>query len=105
MSLTQPVDPRFSQYRKRGSAFLSPLGFNFPVGANGSGKTSALKLSILLGHGRAFRSLGRLSRDSPRTGILFVQYGRLCRVRSGETATPDQRQRKQGSKVRIDDLY
>ena len=35
---------------------LSP-GFNFLVGANGSGKTSVLEAIYTLGHGRAFRSL------------------------------------------------
>ncbi|ECV3151353.1 hypothetical protein DPL19_14390 [Salmonella enterica subsp. enterica serovar Montevideo] len=42
---------------------LSP-GFNFLVGANGSGKTSVLEAIYTLGHGRAFRSLqpGRVIR-------------------------------------------
>jgi DNA replication and repair protein RecF len=44
---------------------LAP-GFNFLVGANGSGKTSVLEAVYTLGHGRAFRSLqaGRVIRRS-----------------------------------------
>ncbi len=54
---------------------LAP-GFNFLVGANGSGKTSVLEAVYTLGHGRAFRSLqaGRVIRhDQPE----FVLHGRI----------------------------
>lgn len=54
---------------------LAP-GFNFLVGANGSGKTSVLEAIYTLGHGRAFRSLqaGRVIRhDQPE----FVLHGRI----------------------------
>ena len=54
---------------------LSP-GFNFLVGANGSGKTSVLEAIYTLGHGRAFRSLqiGRVIRHEQDA---FVLHGRL----------------------------
>ena len=54
---------------------LSP-GFNFLVGANGSGKTSVLEAIYTLGHGRAFRSLqiGRVIRHDQES---FVLHGRL----------------------------
>lgn len=51
-------------------------GFNFLVGANGSGKTSVLEAIYTLGHGRAYRSLqaGRVIRhDQPK----FVLHGRI----------------------------
>ncbi len=54
---------------------LAP-GFNFLVGANGSGKTSVLEAISTLGHGRAFRSLkiGRVIRHEQQA---FVLHGRL----------------------------
>ncbi|WP_336287263.1 DNA replication/repair protein RecF [Cronobacter dublinensis] len=54
---------------------LSP-GFNFLVGANGSGKTSVLEAIYTLGHGRAFRSLqiGRVIRHEQDA---FILHGRL----------------------------
>ncbi|KLV05048.1 MULTISPECIES: DNA replication/repair protein RecF [Photobacterium] len=54
---------------------LSP-GFNFLVGANGSGKTSVLEAIHFLGHGRSFRShlTGRVIRHEQAE--LFV-HGRL----------------------------
>lgn len=63
---------------------LSP-GFNFLVGANGSGKTSVLEAIHYLGHGRSFRShlTGRVIRhDQPE---LFV-HGRV--QRDGGLALP-----------------
>ncbi|UTV27770.1 DNA replication/repair protein RecF [Photobacterium atrarenae] len=54
---------------------LSP-GFNFLVGANGSGKTSVLEAIHYLGHGRSFRShlTGRVIRHEQQE--LFV-HGRM----------------------------
>ncbi|MEW5290401.1 MULTISPECIES: DNA replication/repair protein RecF [Erwinia] len=54
---------------------LAP-GFNFLVGANGSGKTSVLEAIYTLGHGRAFRSIqaGRIIRHDQDA---FVLHGRI----------------------------
>ncbi len=54
MSLTRLLIRDFRNILNRGSRFIS--GFNFLVGANGSGKTSVLEAIYTLGHGRAFRS-------------------------------------------------
>ncbi|MCR6041714.1 AAA family ATPase, partial [Salmonella enterica subsp. enterica] len=55
MSLTRLLIKDFRNIENADLA-LSP-GFNFLVGANGSGKTSVLEAIYTLGHGRAFRSL------------------------------------------------
>lgn len=55
MSLTRLLIRDFRNIETADLA-LSP-GFNFLVGANGSGKTSVLEAIYTLGHGRAFRSL------------------------------------------------
>jgi DNA replication and repair protein RecF len=55
MSLTRLLIKDFRNIESADLA-LSP-GFNFLVGANGSGKTSVLEAIYTLGHGRAFRSL------------------------------------------------
>lgn len=62
MSLTRLLIRDFRNIETADLA-LSP-GFNFLVGANGSGKTSVLEAIYTLGHGRAFRSLqiGRVIR-------------------------------------------
>lgn len=54
---------------------LSP-GFNFLVGANGSGKTSVLEAIYTLGHGRAFRSL-KIERVIRHEQESFVLHGRI----------------------------
>ncbi len=78
---------------------LSP-GFNFPVGANGSGKTSVLEAIYTLGHGRAFRSLqiGRVIRHEQEA---FVLHGRL-QGEERETAIGLTKDKQGDSKVRID---
>ncbi|ADU67333.1 DNA replication/repair protein RecF [Pantoea sp. At-9b] len=78
---------------------LAP-GFNFLVGANGSGKTSVLEAIYTLGHGRAFRSLqaGRVIRhDQP----AFVLHGRI-EGSERELAVGLTKNRAGESKVRID---
>lgn len=95
MSLTRLLIKDFRNIESADLA-LSP-GFNFLVGANGSGKTSVLEAIYTLGHGRAFRSLqiGRVIRHEQEA---FVLHGRL----QGEERNrhrPDQRQtgRQQGA--------
>lgn len=78
---------------------LAP-GFNFRVGANGSGKTSVLEAVYTLGHGRAFRSLqaGRVIRhDQPE----FVLHGRIEGTER-ELSVGLSKSRQGDSKVRID---
>ena len=74
MSLTRLLIRDFRNIESADLA-LSP-GFNFLVGANGSGKTSVLEAIYTLGHGRAFRSLqiGRVIRHEQEA---FVLHGRL----------------------------
>ncbi len=74
MSLTRLLIKDFRNIESADLA-LSP-GFNFLVGANGSGKTSVLEAIYTLGHGRAFRSLqiGRVIRHEQDA---FVLHGRL----------------------------
>ncbi|SFN55535.1 DNA replication and repair protein RecF [Izhakiella capsodis] len=78
---------------------LAP-GFNFLVGANGSGKTSVLEAIYTLGHGRAFRSLqaGRIIRHDQSH---FVLHGRVSTAER-EIAVGLMRNRGGESKVRID---
>lgn len=75
-------------------------GFNFLVGANGSGKTSVLEAIYTLGHGRAFRSLqtGRVIRHEQPA---FVLHGRLQGT-DREVAVGLTKDRLGESKVRID---
>ncbi|MCZ4059697.1 DNA replication/repair protein RecF [Pantoea sp. LMR881] len=78
---------------------LAP-GFNFLVGANGSGKTSVLEAIYTLGHGRAFRSLqaGRVIRHDQ---AAFVLHGRL-EGKERELSVGLTKNRAGESKVRID---
>lgn len=78
---------------------LAP-GFNFLVGANGSGKTSVLEAIYTLGHGRAFRSLqaGRVIRHDE---AAFVLHGRL-EGKEREISVGLTKNRAGDSKVRID---
>lgn len=78
---------------------LAP-GFNFLVGANGSGKTSVLEAIYTLGHGRAFRSLqaGRVIRHEQDD---FVLHGRIEGAER-EIAVGLTKNRGGDSKVRID---
>ncbi|QXG54582.1 DNA replication/repair protein RecF [Pantoea jilinensis] len=78
---------------------LAP-GFNFLVGANGSGKTSVLEAIHTLGHGRSFRSLqaGRVIRHDE---AAFVLHGRLENAER-EISVGLTKNRAGDSKVRID---
>ncbi|MBK4784287.1 MAG: DNA replication/repair protein RecF [Pantoea sp. Pent] len=78
---------------------LAP-GFNFLVGANGSGKTSVLEAIYTLGHGRAFRSLqaGRVIRHDQDA---FVLHGRI-EGSERELAVGLSKNRAGDSKVRSD---
>lgn len=78
---------------------LAP-GFNFLVGANGSGKTSVLEAIHTLGHGRSFRSLqaGRVIRHDE---AAFVLHGRL-ENKEREISVGLTKNRAGDSKVRID---
>ena len=90
MSLTRLLIRDFRNIETADLA-LSP-GFNFLVGANGSGKTSVLEAIYTLGHGRAFRSLqiGRVIRHEQEA---FVLHGRLqaegrLRLKMSRTSLP-----------------
>ena len=98
MSLTRLLIRDFRNIESADLA-LSP-GFNFLVGANGSGKTSVLEAIYTLGHGRAFRSLqiGRVIRHEQDS---FVLHGRLQGAER-ETAIGLTKDKQGDSKVRID---
>lgn len=74
MSLTRLLVKDFRNI-ENADLTLSP-GFNFLVGANGSGKTSVLEAIYTLGHGRAFRSL-QVNRVIRHEQDAFVLHGRL----------------------------
>ena len=78
---------------------LAP-GFNFLVGANGSGKTSVLEAIYTLGHGRAFRSL-KIERVIRHETESFVLHGRLQNGER-EISLGLTKDRAGDSKVRID---
>lgn len=98
MALTRLL---IKDFRNIEAADLAPVpGFNFLVGANGSGKTSVLEAVYTLGHGRAFRSLqaGRVIRhDQPE----FVLHGRIEGAER-ELSVGLSKSRQGDSKVRID---
>ncbi|MEG0101947.1 MAG: DNA replication/repair protein RecF, partial [Citrobacter sp.] len=98
MSLTRLLIRDFRNIESADLA-LSP-GFNFLVGANGSGKTSVLEAIYTLGHGRAFRSLqiGRVIRHEQES---FVLHGRLQGTER-ETSIGLTKDKLGDSKVRID---
>lgn len=75
-------------------------GFNFLVGANGSGKTSVLEAIYTLGHGRAFRSIqaGRVIRHEQSE---FVLHGRIDGTEADRSVGLS-KNRQGDSKVRID---
>ncbi|RLM19645.1 DNA replication/repair protein RecF [Brenneria alni] len=78
---------------------LAP-GFNFLVGANGSGKTSVLEAIYTLGHGRAFRSV-QAARVIRHEQPEFVLHGRIDGVER-ERSVGLSKNRQGDGKVRID---
>ena len=98
MSLTRLLIKDFRNIENADLA-LSP-GFNFLVGANGSGKTSVLEAIYTLGHGRAFRSL-KIERVIRHEQAAFVLHGRLQNGER-ETSVGLTKDRAGDSKVRID---
>ncbi|RPD97581.1 DNA replication/repair protein RecF [Candidatus Pantoea deserta] len=98
MALTRLLIKDFRNIEQADLA-LSP-GFNFLVGANGSGKTSVLEAIYTLGHGRAFRSLqaGRVIRHDE---TAFVLHGRI-EGSEREISVGLTKNRAGDSKVRID---
>lgn len=99
MALTRLL---IKDFRNIEAADLEPAaGFNFLVGANGSGKTSVLEAVYTLGHGRAFRSLqaGRVIRhDQPE----FILHGRIDSGAERELSVGLSKNRQGDGKVRID---
>jgi DNA replication and repair protein RecF len=98
MALTRLL---IKDFRNIGNADLALApGFNFLVGANGSGKTSVLEAIYTLGHGRAFRSLqaGRVIRHEQDA---FVLHGRIEGAER-EISVGLTKNRAGDSKVRID---
>ncbi len=79
---------------------LSP-SFNFPVGANGSGKTSVLEAIYTLGHGRGVSQFANWPGNSSRAGIRLSLHGRL-QGEERETAIGLTKDKQGDSKVRID---
>ncbi|MDU6388809.1 MULTISPECIES: DNA replication/repair protein RecF [unclassified Pantoea] len=98
MALTRLLIKDFRNIEQADLA-LAP-GFNFLVGANGSGKTSVLEAIYTLGHGRAFRSLqaGRVIRHDE---AAFVLHGRI-EGSEREISIGLTKNRAGDSKVRID---
>ncbi|MCG8708480.1 DNA replication/repair protein RecF [Brenneria sp. 4F2] len=78
---------------------LAP-GFNFLVGANGSGKTSVLEAIYTLGHGRAFRSV-QAARVIRHEQPEFVLHGRIDGLER-ERSVGLSKNRQGDGKVRID---
>ncbi|MEC5320169.1 DNA replication/repair protein RecF [Brenneria populi subsp. brevivirga] len=78
---------------------LAP-GFNFLVGANGSGKTSVLEAIYTLGHGRAFRSV-QAARVIRHEQPEFVLHGRID-APERERSVGLSKNRQGDGKVRID---
>lgn len=98
MALTRLLIRDFRNIESADLALVS--GFNFLVGANGSGKTSVLEAIYTLGHGRAFRSIltNRVIRHQCEE---FVLHGRLDNA-DRQSAIGLRKNRQGDSTVRID---
>ncbi len=79
---------------------LPSSGFNYLIGANGSGKTSVLEAIYTLGHGRAFRSI-QTSRVVRHAASEFVLHARLDGEQHQQTLGLS-KDRSGASKVRMD---
>ena len=98
MALTRLL---IKDFRNIVSADLALIpGFNFLVGANGSGKTSVLEAIYTLGHGRAFRSV-QAQRVIRHEQAEFILHGRLD-GQERERTVGLSKNRQGGGKVRID---
>ncbi len=98
MPLTRLV---IKQFRNIEACDVSPSpGFNFLIGANGSGKTSLLEAIYLLGHGRSFKSsiTGRIIQHD--CGELFV-HGRLQNPQQFELPIGINKRRDGSTEVKI----
>lgn len=88
-------------FRNIESADLALIpGFNFLVGANGSGKTSVLEAIYTLGHGRAFRSI-QAARVIRHEQAEFILHGRI-EGQERERSVGLSKNRDGDSTVRID---
>ncbi|UJR52587.1 DNA replication/repair protein RecF [Dickeya zeae] len=88
-------------FRNIESADLALIpGFNFLVGANGSGKTSVLEAIYTLGHGRAFRSI-QTARVIRHEQAEFILHGRI-EGQERERSVGLSKNRDGDSTVRID---
>ncbi|WP_127959594.1 DNA replication/repair protein RecF [Serratia microhaemolytica] len=98
MALTRLL---IKDFRNIAAAEMAPAaGFNFLVGANGSGKSSVLEAVYTLGHGRAFRTLltGRVIRhEQPE----FVLHARIA-LAERQLSLGLSKSRHGDSRVRID---
>jgi len=97
MALTRLLIKDFRNIEAAHLALVS--GFNFLVGANGSGKTSVLEAVYTLGHGRAFRSL-QAARVIGHEQPEFVLHGHID-GKEREISVGLSKNRQSESKVRI----
>lgn len=97
MALTRLIIKNFRNIEHADLTFTS--GFNFFIGANGSGKTNLLEAIYTLGHGRAFRSQQtvRVIRHQQESFVLHARIGGIER----EMLLGLSKNRRGESKVRI----
>lgn len=90
------------QFRNITACDIEPAtGFNFLIGANGSGKTSVLEAIYLLGHGRSFKSALTSRVIQNECDQLFV-HGRFLNSDQFEQPIGINKQRDGSTEVKID---